>query len=242
MAVHERYKEYTTDQRDFFDALITEEWDSYSSEAWDQTRKFEIQKLFDKIQPKTILDIGCGCGFHDKVMAEYSFVKNVDAFDYSEKSVDKANEAYAHLKVCRFVDSIRTFSPRRKYNLVVSFQVFEHLDKVDEYFSCCIRSADDDGYIAIFTPNRLRYENIKRKLLGKPLLLLDPQHYSEYTVSDIVTLGARFGLKEFGSFGYGLEGASWANRLGHAQKLMLGNKLPFMAHGICVILSLGSRA
>lgn len=237
MAVHDRYKSYQADQRAFFDALITEEWDSYFSEAWDQTRRYELEELFARIQPKVILDVGCGCGFHDPEMAARPFVQKVDAIDYSAESIKKADEAYPHPNVSRHASDFASFKPTQKYELVVSFQVFEHLDNTDEYFEFCRDVVADKGHIAIFTPNRLRYTNFKRKLLGKPLELLDPQHFTEYTVSDINALGAKFGFKPFASFGYGFEGLGLAERLGHMGKLRLGARLPFLAHGICVILS-----
>src|SRR5687767_441287 len=98
MRVHERYTHYHEDQRQFFDELITEEWGTYISADWDTVRRHEVARLFAIVQPRRVLDIGCGCGFHDKVMAEYPFVERVDAFDYSAQSIVKAEEVYPHPK------------------------------------------------------------------------------------------------------------------------------------------------
>ena len=35
MSVHDRYRELVADQRQFFGELITEDWASYRSDAWD---------------------------------------------------------------------------------------------------------------------------------------------------------------------------------------------------------------
>ena len=92
MAVHDRYREFVPDQRDFFDALVVEDWAAYFSLEWDETRRFEVHSLFERVQPSTILDIGCGCGFHDREMAQFPFVKKVTGIDYSAKSIEMANQ------------------------------------------------------------------------------------------------------------------------------------------------------
>ena len=62
-------------------------------------------------------------------MASYPFVAEIDAFDYSPKSVEQAEKAYSHPKVTRWVGDFARDAPRRTYDLVVSFQVFEHLSE-----------------------------------------------------------------------------------------------------------------
>lgn len=99
MVVQKHFPNFLEDQRAFFDELITKDWDSYISADWDFVRKYEVRKMFEIIRPQTIIDIGCGCGFHDREMAEYDFVTRVDAIDYSSASIAKANEFYPHKKV-----------------------------------------------------------------------------------------------------------------------------------------------
>ena len=128
MPVHERYPNFVRDQRQFFDELVTEDWHSYISSEWDYVRRYEIGRLFRRIQPTTILDVGCGCGFHDRVMAEYPFVREVIAIDYSLKSIEAAEREYPHPRVTRWVSDFAEFPRDRAFDLVVSFQVIEHLD------------------------------------------------------------------------------------------------------------------
>jgi 2-polyprenyl-3-methyl-5-hydroxy-6-metoxy-1,4-benzoquinol methylase len=158
MSVHSRYQQLLHDQRQFFDELITEEWESYKSEAWDYSRRFEVSRLLRRMQPARILDIGCGCGFHDVQLARYDFVTRVDAIDYSSRSIEKANEAYPHPKVFRRVADFATDEIAPVYDLVVSFQVFEHLADPDPYFQYCLRARRPGGVIAIVTPNRRRLD------------------------------------------------------------------------------------
>lgn len=205
MPVQQRYPTPLVDQRQFFDELITEDWDSYASEAWDFSRRYEIARLFKHIRPSVILDVGCGCGFHDAEMANYGFVSRVDAIDYSSQSIRKADEAYPHPKVSRRVADLADDVPGRIYDLVVSFQVIEHLQDPDVYMRYCLRACRPGGVIAIATPNRERLDNRIRAWRHEPPALIDPQHFHEYTYAELQALGRRFHLRQLDFFGVGLQ-------------------------------------
>jgi 2-polyprenyl-3-methyl-5-hydroxy-6-metoxy-1,4-benzoquinol methylase len=205
MSVQSRYPTPMHDQRQFFDDLITEEWASYQNAAWDYARRFEVACLFRKLKPARILDIGCGCGFHDVELAQPAFVARVDAIDYSARSIEKANEAYPHAKVFRRVADLAADAVEPIYDLVVSFQVFEHLDDPDVYFEYCLKARAPGGAIAIVTPNRRRLDNRIREWKGEPPALIDPQHFHEYTRGELEAFGRRYGLSMVDSFGQGLQ-------------------------------------
>ncbi|MBR1229219.1 class I SAM-dependent methyltransferase [Bradyrhizobium sp. AUGA SZCCT0176] len=236
MSVPQRYPDFLSDQRQFFDELITEEWQTYFSEEWDAIRRFEIEKIFEHFKPARILDVGCGVGFHDAEMARYDFVEEVDAFDYSEKSVEKANATYSHPKVKRFVADLSTFAPTNRYDMVISFQVFEHLDQPPAYFELCRRSCKAGAIVAIVTPNRTRLSNRLRARKGLPYELCDPQHFKEYTIGEIHELGAQAGFTPAGGFGYRLWGWPPLERLSLRTRLNLGFWFPSIAHGIVSFL------
>lgn len=238
MRVHERYSAYMADQRQFFDDLVSEEWDSYLSEAWDAMRRHEVARLFEVVQPRRILDIGCGCGFHDRVMAEYPFVEQVDAFDYSAKSIEKADEEYPHKKVRRFVADMQRFEARAPYDLAVSFHVFEHLDAVAPYFALCHRALRPGGHMAIVMPNRWRLSNVLRRLKLQEPILLDPQHFREYSARAAMRLGEAAGFTPVARFGYGLAGTGigWIDRAPPERQLRLARLVPTVANGIGIIM------
>jgi 2-polyprenyl-3-methyl-5-hydroxy-6-metoxy-1,4-benzoquinol methylase len=234
MAVHERYSNYLSDQSKFFDELITEDWHTYSSDEWDQTRRFEIDQLFTHIQPRTVLDIGCGCGFHDVEMAQYPFVESVHGIDPSSASVARANEIYTHAKVKRSIGSFETLSSDSAYDLAVSIDVFEHTDKPDDYFENVKRVVHANGHIAIITPNRHRWSNLARRATGKKPLLISTMHWREYTFRELIALGQQHGLKHTLSFGHGFYGpmTGW---MSHEQRLKVGATLPSISHVIGVV-------
>jgi SAM-dependent methyltransferase len=169
-------------------------------------------------------------------MALYSFVETVDAFDYSAKSVAKADETYPHSKITRWVGDIAKDVPRRQYDLVVSFQVFEHLNDPSSYFRFCRAACRPGGVVAIFTPNRLRMSNRLRIRKGLAPLLLDPQHFKEYTAPEIRELGGAAGFHAAGYFAYGIDGLPMLNRLSNRAILGLGALVPRIGSGVCVLL------
>ncbi len=234
MTVHERHPTYLADQRAFFDALITEEWPSYISADWDALRRNEVAQLFKRIEPATVLDIGCGCGFHDKEMARYPFVREVHGIDYSGKSVEAAEREYPDPKVRRSTADLRDL-PSGNYDLVASWQVFEHLDDPKAYFESALRVCKKGGHIAIFTPNRMRLSNVLRILKRQPIQYLDPQHFHEYTAGEIRALGRRFDLKPVATFGYGFSGIARLNRFPIETRLKLGAIFSPIADCFCLL-------
>jgi 2-polyprenyl-3-methyl-5-hydroxy-6-metoxy-1,4-benzoquinol methylase len=241
MPVHNRYVQFQSDQRQFFDELITEDWGTYKSQSWDHTRTFEVQQLFKRVQPSYVLDIGCGCGFRDIIMAQYPFVERVDAIDYSEQSVLKAEATYPHPKVRRFVADFNQYRPDRQYDLIVSFQVFEHLHNPEEYIRFCAQHCVLGKWIAICTPNRLRLDNRLRRLRGQPLTMSDPMHFKEYTTAEIVAMGRRERLKYRDHYGHGLHPftlfkKTFLTRMDIERRTKYGYIMNFMASIIMVIM------
>src|SRR3546814_18303278 len=107
MAVQDRYQTFVQDQREMFDALITEDWETYLNSDWAQVRRFEVTCLFDHVRPETVLVVGCGCGFHDQVMAGYDLVREVHAIDYSAKCIERATESYPPATVTRRIADLK---------------------------------------------------------------------------------------------------------------------------------------
>ena len=200
----EKYPTFLDDQRQFFDELIAEEWDTYQSPDWDRRRRREVDSLFRLVSPRRVLDVGCGCGFHDMLMAEKPGVDAVTGIDYSPKSIEMAARFYAHPKVSRRVEDIATMPKSEEYDLVASFQVIEHLTDPTQFLRNCARQVRHGGWVAAVTPNRLRLSNRVRLLVGGRAQLGDPQHFREYVPAEIIEVGRKLGLDHVGDFSYGV--------------------------------------
>lgn len=208
---HQEFSEsgFLEDQREFFDKLITQDWETYESNTWDFQRKTEVIEIFRIVKNiKTVLDVGCGSGYHDLVFAQNPRVKNVVGIDYSAKSILQAEKHFPHSKIKRFVADIREPNSRLKrmgpFDLVTSFQVIEHLTDPLMFLACCANYVGPNGYIAVITPNYARLENRLRMLLGIKERKIDPMHFSEYSKSNLKNLGISLGLELIGSFGHTL--------------------------------------
>lgn len=234
---HDRYSTYREDQREFFDSLVTADWDAYRDPAWDRARRFELDRLFAIVDVRRVIDLGCGVGFHDLEMARDHGVEEVLGVDYSERSIEAAEREYPHPRVRRRVADLFELAPGN-FDLAVSFQVIEHLPRADRFLAACANQVRSGGWVGVFTPNRLRLSNRLLGLQGRELELADPQHFREYSRRELEELGRDTGLAPVAHFGYGL--SAIVPRLGwelvpRRGSLRLGWLLPAVASGICVV-------
>ncbi|HCU07004.1 MAG TPA: hypothetical protein DIC42_05450 [Holosporales bacterium] len=203
MSVHSKFDTFQENQKEFFDALITEDWSTYSDPFWDFTREQEVLKILNAVSnPKRILDVGCGCGYHDILFAAYPSVEYVLGVDYSEKSVLTANKVYPHDKVERKCVDFLNAKELVKFDVAVSFQVIEHLRDYETFLRKMASAVNEDGYVVIATPNYNRFTNRVRKLFGKEPLFCDVMHYKEFTIEELKDLGEKEGLNLEKYFGY----------------------------------------
>ena len=208
---HEKHqhKGFIEDQRQFFDDLITQDWDSYINPLWDLTRQLEVQGILERIPaPARVLDVGCGSGYHDIILAEHMGVQEVVGIDYSTRSIEQANRHYPHPKVKRQVGDIfetaQLMQVLGQFDLVASFQVFEHVTQARDFLGACTKLTRQNGYVAIVTPNGKRLENRLVRLWGGSPRTIDPLHFKEYGVDEISSLAESLDLKLVGYFGHTL--------------------------------------
>jgi len=222
MTVQDRYKTYLSDQRRHFDELVTEDWETYLVKEATELWRFEVDLLMRWVRPATILDLGCGCGFHDAEMARRPFVRHIDAIDYSVKSIEKAVSHYADRKINYCAADFSEFQTRTLYDLVVSFQVIEHLESPETFLQTCAERCSAGGHVALFTVNRLRPYNRNLMRRGKSAELEDSMHKQEFSRAELRELGRRCGLAPRRIFTYAVEKLWRSHRLG----LWMGYLLP----------------
>jgi 2-polyprenyl-3-methyl-5-hydroxy-6-metoxy-1,4-benzoquinol methylase len=233
----EKFPVYMEDQRRFFDELITTEWQTYQSQAWNLARQYEVDRIFERVSAQRILDVGCGCGYHDVLMAEKPGVGQVTGIDYSEQSVAVANREYPHPKVERHVANLFEL-PAGDYDLTVSFQVIEHLTDAVAFLRACARQVHAGGWVAAATPNRSRLLNRLLPLAGRAPVLADPQHFREYNAAEMRAMVAAAGLEWQTTFGYGLSFVVPKLRceiVPQRYAAKLGGLVPGIADLLCVV-------
>jgi hypothetical protein len=129
------------------------------------------------------------------------------------------------------------FQPERQYDLVVSFEVFEHLTNTDAYMDFCLKACAPKGFVAIITPNRLRLRNLILKMKKQPLEMEDIMHFREYTINELKAIGKKHGLDTYAVFGYGFLYYTHPLllSLNHLQQIKLGSYYPPLANRIGII-------
>src|SRR5262249_18854211 len=171
---------YQSDQRAYFDVLVTDGWNTYNWKHRALREAFDIEQIFRITGPvATVLQVGCGVGSQDPIIASYDFVARVDAIDPSERSIERAEQNFPHPKVQRWVAGYEDLPERGAYDLTLSVDVFEHLDHPDAYLRKMRSVVKPGGYIAVVTPNPLRWQNLALRAQGKPPVLLAVSHFPQ---------------------------------------------------------------
>jgi SAM-dependent methyltransferase len=124
-------------------------------------------------QGRSILDLGCGTGYGSYYLSERGprFVVGTDiaaeAIQYACLQYNAPNLVFAQC------DAVRLPFRSQAIDLVVSFEVIEHLQPVKSYLTEISRVLTDEGWLIGSTPNKLVYS------LGADQPH-NPFHYLEY--------------------------------------------------------------
>jgi len=101
---------------------------------------------------KSVLDCGCNVGYGSEVLSRRA--KEVVGVDVSPKAIEMAQKKFGTdgLKF-HLVDGLHLPFANDRFDLVVSFQVIEHIDDYNPYLTEIMRVLKDDGIALFTTPN-----------------------------------------------------------------------------------------
>ncbi len=101
---------------------------------------------------KTVLDLGCGSGYGSYYLKTYG-AKNVYGIDLSQEAADYCREAYpsCHFKQGR---ATNTTYKNNSFDVVVCFELIEHLSEQEELMNEIKRILKKDGILIMSTPNK----------------------------------------------------------------------------------------
>ena len=101
-----------------------------------------------------ILDIGCGGGLISEPMARLG--ANVTGIDASEKNIKIASlhSKKNKLKINYLNKSPEQLDNQKKYDLILSIEIIEHVENVDTYLKSCEKLLKKDGLMFTATLNR----------------------------------------------------------------------------------------
>ena len=139
------------------DAEILERYDQRENQLWlGKFARVILSSILSYVKDKKILDAGCGSGWAERILIENGACL-VDAFDIEQEIIDYAKS----LNIPRVSFSIKDFNKlgfrKNYYDVVISIEVLEHLDKYDFYFSNLVK--------ALITGRIIVFEYSKQKIV-----------------------------------------------------------------------------
>ncbi|MCK5212100.1 class I SAM-dependent methyltransferase [Candidatus Parcubacteria bacterium] len=128
---------------------------------------------------KKVLSVACGTGYGEHYFASKGKAGQVLGLDYSQEAIEYANNKYKHPNLSYMNMDARDLSSLESssFDLVVSFETIEHLDKDKKFLSELKRLCRPGGKIILSTPNKAySYRSAIKK---KPLASFHIREYRE---------------------------------------------------------------
>ena len=138
---------------------------------------------------RTVLDLGCGVGYGSSILAQSAF--NVTAVDISVEALEYAREHYTSPNLGLVLSECCHLPFEARFDLVVCFELIEHLAEQGALLSEIRRVLKDDGLLLISTPNRVFYTEERHEI--------NPYHTSEFDFLEFKNLlGQHFASVQIG--------------------------------------------
>lgn len=107
-----------------------------------------------------ILDAGCGTGYGTYALAQDSPLTRVTGVDISPEAIEYARLNYVGDNcVFTVADLERSEWPSESFDLVVSFEVIEHIKQPEIFLRCIAEALSKEGCLIVSTPNRKMYSD-----------------------------------------------------------------------------------
>jgi SAM-dependent methyltransferase len=165
---------------DFYARISKNPW-YYEQNKWE----FDVAaEIVSRIRPADLLEIGCGNGF---------FLEKISSLGVNVEGVDINRDAIASCKAKGLTaDAVNVLEITKSYDMVVLFQVLEHMEQAKELFEfLTTKLVRPGGYLVIAVPNPDGYlKEIDINLLDMP-----PHHNSCWGFPTFEHLHAQFGLQ-----------------------------------------------
>lgn len=98
-----------------------------------------------------ILDLGCGTGYGTHYLAKMA--KKTVGVDINPEAIRFARKNYLHKNLKYKIADINSIKESGKYDLIVSFEVIEHLKNPASFVSGVYRMLKKEGIFILSTPN-----------------------------------------------------------------------------------------
>ena len=165
-----------------------------SQEWWDENGKFKIlhqirpirieyilKQIKDKkIENLDILDLGCGGGLVSESLSRLG--ANVTGIDFVKKNIEvaKSHARIKKLKINYLCRDIEKTYVKKKFDLIIMFEILEHLDNWKMFLSNIKNNLRPNGTIIISTINRNFLANLMAIHIGENILKWIPKKTHDY--------------------------------------------------------------
>jgi ubiquinone/menaquinone biosynthesis C-methylase UbiE len=134
------------------------------------------------VKGKVILDGACGAGYGSKMLKEAG-AESVTGVDISSEAVIDALKSYSADGISfECGDVNKTRFKDKSFDVVVSFETIEHIDKGQVWIEESARILKEKGIYIVSTPNRMITNHLK-SFRDK---VRNPYHKYEYTLSEFI--------------------------------------------------------
>lgn len=157
----------------------------------------KIINYLDANKNAKILDVGCGFGYFLKI-CEKKTNWALYGVDISRYAINRAKRNVKAIYYVHDVNEGLNLFPQNYFDLLVSFDVIEHLNSPFLFLKEVHRVLKPNGIIAITTPNSNAIERLFKKLLGKENTwhgFLDNTHIYQFTPLSLRFLIEKAGFK-----------------------------------------------
>ncbi len=155
---------------------------------------------------KSVLDIACGSGYGSRMLLEAG-AEQVTGVDISSEAIEYAVKNYGNQNL-HFITSDAECYNSGKYDLIVSFETLEHLDRRQMFLSNLNTMLRNNGMLIISTPNKKITSPMK-----SPHKIRNKYHKYEYTQKEIIVALHEVGFRKILKFGQHLYPRIFNNQL-----------------------------
>jgi|GEM_PF-1493402 len=146
-----------------------------------QRYRFASQFVKDKV----VLDAGCGAGYGSWIMATEGGAREVIGIDYAKEIIEYDLEKYQKDNLTFETMNVLDLGfEDNKFDVVVNFEVFEHIDDPDALLKELSRVLKPDGILLLSTPNKAVYSPDKEPDY--------PFHVREYSYQEFRSILAKY--------------------------------------------------